>query len=367
MTQRVVALLGRQDEPTDAVEEYCRYLAGALQARDYDMALVRVPWAERGWSPALRELDRRAVDWCGQWVCVQYTALAWSARGFPFRFLDVLKVLRRARARVAVVYHDVEPHTGSRAVDKLRRAVQLHVMRESLGRADLGIFTVPLSSIGWLGTSHRNATFIPVGANLPPAPPANDKRFHAAREVLRVAVFGITGGEPGRNEAERIVQAVRFAASKIAKLELRAFGRHADDYQEQLRKGLRDAGVDVQVRGVLPADEVVAELTSSDVLLFVRGRISTRRGSAIAGIACGLPVVAEAGTESLGPIEEAGVVKVDGPGDFAEALLRVLADKNYRAQLAARSRVAHEKYFSWQAIADSHVEQFERSTRASCN
>ena len=30
--RRILALLGRPDEPTDAVEEYCRYLGGALRA-----------------------------------------------------------------------------------------------------------------------------------------------------------------------------------------------------------------------------------------------------------------------------------------------------------------------------------------------
>ena len=31
MTLLAIALLGRKDEPTDAVEEYCRYLSAALQ------------------------------------------------------------------------------------------------------------------------------------------------------------------------------------------------------------------------------------------------------------------------------------------------------------------------------------------------
>ena len=47
---------------------------------------------------------------------------------------------------------------------------------------------------------------------------------------------------------------------------------------------VRDAPVDIQVKGVLPAAEVVRELRSAVVMPFVRGAISTRRGSAIAGI-----------------------------------------------------------------------------------
>jgi glycosyltransferase involved in cell wall biosynthesis len=362
MTQRLLALLGRRDEPTDAVEEYCHYLGAALRAHDFALEATRLPWAERGWSAALRELAHRAVDWRDRWVCVQYTALAWSSRGFPSRFLSVLKVLLRAGARVAVVYHDAVPFSGSRVVNKLRYLVQLQVMRRSLLRSDLGIFTVPLSAVSWLGAPPHNATFVPVGANLPLPEPVQRKTTNSAQEVLRVAVFGITGGEAGRRESARIVEAVRFTAANVGRLELHAFGRHADDCESLLREGLREAQVDVQVRGVLPPEEVAGELASADVMLFVRGAISTRRGSAIAGISCGLPVIAERGTETAGCIEEAGVVLVSGdkPGEFGDALLRVLTDQKYRAQLAERSRLAQEKYFSWQAIAARYAEELRK-------
>ena len=363
MTQQVVALLGRRDEPTDAVEEYCHYLGAALHAHSFDLEVTRVPWVERGWSAALRELGQRAVDWRGRWVCVQYTALAWSTRGFPLRFLSVLDALRRAGARVGVVYHDAAPFSGGRALDNLRRAVQLRIMRRSLRRSALGIFTVPLNAVSWLGAPPDNAAFIPVGANLPVPEFTENKTCKGQRDASRVAVFGITGGEAGRVESARTIDAMRFAAARMGRLELRAFGRHADDCASVLREGLRDVPVDVQVQGVLPAEQVVADLSASDVLLFVRGAISTRRGSAIAGIACGLPVIAERGAETSGPIEEAGVVLVSGnkPGEFGEALLRVLTNAEYRAQLAERSRLAQEKYFSWQAIAARYAEELKKA------
>jgi glycosyltransferase involved in cell wall biosynthesis len=363
MTQRLVALLGRRDEPTDAVEEYCHYLGAALRAHDFDLEVKRLPWVGQGWSAALRELGQRTVDWRGRWVCVQYTALAWSTRGFSLRFLSVLEALRRAGARVAVVYHDAGPFSGGRALDKLRRAVQLQIMRRALRCSELAIFTVPLNAISWLGAPPDNAAFIPVGANLPLPGFKESKTCKGPQDVLRVAVFGITGGEAGRTESARIVKAMRFAAASIGRLELRAFGRHADDCESLLCEGLRDVPVDVQVKGVLPAEGVVTELSSADALLFVRGAISTRRGSAIAGIACGLPVIAERGAETWGPIEEAGVVLVsaDKPTEFGDALLRVLTNAEYRAQLAERSRLALEKYFSWQAIAARYAEELKKT------
>jgi hypothetical protein len=48
-----IALLGRRDYPTDALENYCTYLRQALFKHSINLQLVRVPWAERGWFYAL--------------------------------------------------------------------------------------------------------------------------------------------------------------------------------------------------------------------------------------------------------------------------------------------------------------------------
>jgi len=112
------------------------------------------------------------------------------------------------------------------------------------------------------------------------------------------------------------------------------------------------------VLGVLPGKDVVRSLTVSDVLLFVRGHISTRRGGAIAGIACGLPVIAFEGPETAAPITEAGLAlfSPERKGDLGDVLVRVLEDEHYRASLAQRSCVAQRQYFSWHAIAARYAE-----------
>ncbi len=354
---RIIALLGRRDEPTDAVEEYCRYLGGALGSRGFPTELARVPWSERGWPVALRELRERVREWRGRWVLVQYTALAWSARGFPVRFMRVLQALRNGGARVGVVYHDVEPYSGVRAIDKIRRRAQLRVMRQTLQAVEIAIFTVPLHVISWLAHAPSNAAFIPVGANLPvpaPAPKRSDRREQVP---FTVAVFGITEGATGRNECQRIADALRFAAKNGTRLRLHAFGRGASECEPQLRTALRDVPVEVRVEGILPAEQVVEALSSSDVALFVRAPISSRRGSAIAGIACGLPVLAYAGAETSPPITDAGVVLVSAEkNELGEALLRIVSDTALRESLAVRSRRTYQEHFGWDAIGGRFVE-----------
>jgi len=361
--QRVIALLGRRNEPTDAVEEYCHYLGQALAARNFKVEIRRVPWDERGWSSSLQALRLQAEAWQGTWILLQYTALAWSARGFPNRFLQVLRVLRKAGARIAVVFHDAEPFGGDRLIDRVRRAVQSHTMRNALHFCDQAILTVPAEKLSWPEARPPHLSFIPVGANLPfPLAPQQHELLHSPPTV---GVFSVTGGAAGDRETRDIVAAVHFASQKLGTVRLLVFGRHAETREQALREALRDCQVEIEVCGVVEATDLIQRFAASDVLLFVRGTISSRRGSAIAGIACGLPVIAMQGKETAWPITDAGVILVpqylDEPTlqlKLGESLVRVFSDHAFRQQLIQRSRAAQEQYFSWPAIAARYAELF---------
>lgn len=351
MTTLCIALLGRKDEPTDAVEQYCRYLAAALQAHDIQMQIRRVPWEIHGWRDAFRALRLQAAPWRGTWVLLQYTALAWSARGFPQKVLRALKILKASGARVGIVFHDVEPYPGNRVIDSIRRFVQVRTMRRALALTDLAIFPVQPEKLAWLPDAPPQVVFIPVGPNLPipDTPPTRLMRDN----VLTIGVFSITGGEPGTRETKWTIAAVRHAAQSIGKLRLSVFGRHAELRETELREGLRDLPVELFVEGVLAPSQVVQRLFSCDVLLFVRGNISSRRSSAIAGIACGLPLIAFSGSETASPITDAGVILIspDQPGQLSAALVNLLSSPVQRAELATRSRAAYAEHFSWASIA----------------
>ena len=351
LTILCIALLGRKDEPTDALEEYCRYLGAALQAEDIQLELNRVPWEIQGWPKALQALQLQAIKWRGTWVFVQYTALAWSARGFPQKLLRALKILKAAGARVGIVFHDVEPYPGTRLIDSVRRFDQVCTMRRTLALADLSVFTVPPERLSWLTVAPSNAVFIPVGPNLPIPTllTASSQQDHPPT----IGVFGITGGEGGTRETKIILAAGRYAAQSLGKLRLSVFGRYTELREIELREGFRDLPVELSVEGVLEPSQVVQRLSVCDVLLFVRGPVSSRRSSAIAGIACGLPIIAYHGSETAMPITEAGVVLVspDHPDELNSALVRVLCDAAYRMDLAARSRAAYQTHFAWPAIA----------------
>lgn len=91
---------------------------------------------------------------------------------------------------------------------------------------------------------------------------------------------------------------------------------------------------------------------SAQVQLCIRGHVSSRRGSAIAGIVCGLPIVGYRGVETGFPITEAGVSLVDvhDRDGLVNALHKVLTNEILFLELRQRSAMAAQKYFSWDAI-----------------
>jgi glycosyltransferase involved in cell wall biosynthesis len=353
-----IALLGRRDTPVDGVEDYSKFLGKALARRDVTMKTARVEWVERGWVSALFRLRHDAADWRGKWILLQYTALGWSRRGFPIGSLLTLMTLKRCGARCAVVFHEPSGNGGLRWIDRMRGACQNWIVRSLYRRADKSIFTAPLHTIAWLPTGSARATFIPIGANIPEPiahPPAAANRNGSGKSV---AVFCLSDPPNLQNELEDISQAVRAAAGGDENLKVVFLGKGTAEAKNEIKAAFARVPVEVSNLGLQDAGEIARILSESDVMLCVRGLLYPRRGSALAGIACGLPIVGYAGAAEGTPLAEAGIELV--PYRDSEAmgrvLARVLGDANLRESMVERNRRAYANYFSWDSIASKLVQ-----------
>jgi len=350
----LIALLGRPDTPTDGVADYCAFLAKALDEQGIQMSLARVRWMESGWLHALRELWRESAGWRGQWVLLQYTALSWSRRGFPFGAVAVLAILRRRGVRCVVVFHEAGRQGGSGLLGGIRGACQDWVIRKLYRGATKSIFTAPLETVGWLPTREDKATFIPIGANIPERACRSDGPALASKEKT-VIVFGVTGSAEAAAREVNDISSVMLEASKtLGRLRLVVVGRGADEARELLAKAFHGGNVELVVRGVLPAEEIAREFRSADALLFVRGAVTTRRGSAIAGIASGVPIVGYRDGSIGGPLEDAGVEwsPLHDREGLKRGLIRVLSDPERWMALHERNLEVQRNYLSWGRIAD---------------
>lgn len=359
----MIALLGRLDTPTDGVRDYCELLSDAFARRGERLEIVSLRWENDGWLKTLLRLWKQARNWKGRILFLQYTALMWSRRGFPLTVLPVLAILKIHRVRLGAVFHDVSYPATKGSIQRIRRACQIFTIRTLFQCSEFPILTVPAKQISWLPRNSNRARFIPVGANFPPGSPASLPRSVSAAPT--VVVFGVTGGAQIAREAAEIANAIKSALAKLPQLRLTVFGRGALESEPPLRKELAETNIALSVAGVVPSEEVRARLAEADVLLFVRGPISSRRGSAIAGIVCGIPVVGYRGNETASPITEAGVFLVaeNDRAALAEGLIRILTDAKLYSELCDRNSEVTSKYLSWDAIAGQFAQTLSDKAR----
>jgi glycosyltransferase involved in cell wall biosynthesis len=245
------------------------------------------------------------------------------------------------------------PARGSGIVGHGRAYSQQSVLRQLYARSNLAVFTVPVEKIAWLPPQHEKAVFIPVGSNFPELDRNIKNNDALPSSGSTVAVFGFTGGPQGVEEVSDITYALKCVQSKGVRLRLIAIGRGTAVFEEELRKALDGSGIELSMLGLMPAEDLVKALASAQVMLCVRGHVSSRRGSAIAGIVCGVPIVGYRGPETGFPITEAGAKLVDlrDREGLAQALAQVLTDEKLYRELRQRNMTAAREYFCWNAIA----------------
>ena len=187
---------------------------------------------------------------------------------------------------------------------------------------------------------------------------ARSKTMTRCRRVdLRLPFLASRAAPKVSEEVADITYALKCVQSKGVRLRLIAIGRGTAVFEGELRKALDGSGIELSMLGLMPAEDLVQALASAQVLLCVRGHVSSRRGSAIAGIVCGVPIVGYRGAETGFPITEAGVKLVDlrDREGLVQALAQVLTDEKLYRELRQRSVTAAQQYFCWDAIASQFV------------
>jgi glycosyltransferase involved in cell wall biosynthesis len=357
--QRVFALLGKREIPADGVTDYCNNLAEALRGQGVHLVVRRVLWFEGGWLKALKSLWRGVGPSRGDWAVVHYTALGWSVRGFPIGVLLIVLVLRLRRVRCGIVMH--EPwHQGflhHHIVNDLRAAFQDVVIRSLHRLSTRTIFTIPVALVGWVRASDSKSVFIPLGPNVPetlsvPYPPRDP-----GVTSRTISVFCLSPPPALQTELDDILNATRVPVSAGLTVRIVFMGRGTDAASAEIVRKFDESGIEVEVLGLQAPESISDAIAHSDVLLCVRGTLNLRRGSALAGIACGVPVVGYSGDEHGTPLVEAGVSLVpmhDKPA-LGAAVARILLDDSFAREMHLKNLATQRKYFSWNVVARQYV------------
>ncbi len=281
------------------------------------------------------------------------------ARGEGYRYAPEIHL----RPRFVTTFHDLRPPYLFPKAGPLRRRITYHLARES----DAVIATNGADARS-LQEWNCTTALIPIGSNIPPAA-ARDARAIRARyaipaEAALLTTFGLMNQSKGI-EAVIDAFAVLRREGTDAHLLLVGAGAGVNDPTNQATEAAvatrcAAAGLTAFVRktGQLPAVEVAEALAASDVcILPYRDGASPRRGSLLAALAQGIPVVtttpATGAYDGLPTFRDGEVARCVPAGDaraVAEAVQAIRRDD----ALAARLRVGAAAYaarYTWPAIA----------------
>lgn len=195
---------------------------------------------------------------------------------------------------------------------------------------------------------------VPVGSNIPVT--QSGARMSTRRsagikdDAVAMGIFSLHGS----GKAFSFVEAAhRDLAERGDRFRMVVIGATAEEAALALPETARD--VRCQVTGYLSAEEISKWLQAVDVLLapFVDG-VSGRRGTVLAGLAHGLPVVTTRGRLTDRLFDSSPLVLSDAnPAAFSQEVLSLVQDPRRRAEMATEARAFFDAHFSWQRVGEA--------------
>lgn len=317
-------------------------------------------WDVRAWPAvlaALRRLGPRPV------LHIQFQAGAFDLGGAVHLLPLALRVALPA-ARVVTTFHDfLIPYLFPKA-GPLRPAANRLLARSS----HAAIFAEP-ADLAAAGPGVRGY-LVPIGSNVDAGPPPGFDRANVRRllraddDTLLIGYFGFLNASKG---APTLLEAIRSLVSRGRRVRLALIGDQvgASDATDRGRADEVRRAIDrldladvLTATGHLPAADASAALLACDLLaLPYRDGASLRRGTLMAGLAHGLPIVSTQPRPgpTPGPIplrdgQELLLVPPDDPAALADGITRLADDAELRARLAGNARAVAER-IAWPAIA----------------
>lgn len=383
---RVCFITGEFPPMQGGVGDYTSVLASTLSGMDVSAGVLTstraaatespgaavsvFPIVDRwGWK-SLQAIERVARQQQADIVHVQYQAAAYGMR-LPIHLVhDYLRLRLPAAGRV-VTFHDLKlPYLFPKAGPLRPRAIA-----RLMSASDAVILTNQEDMLAYPSFgANRAAHLIPIGSNIQPRlPPGFERsawraRWGIAPQETVLAYFGfLNATKGGQTLIDALAELVR--SGRLVKLLMIGGKVGASDptnqqFAQQVEAHIQREGLANHViwTGHLPPEEVSAAFAVADmaVLPYSDG-VSFRRGSLMAALAHGVPVITTVPAvhlPELVPEENIVLVAPEQPREIAQAVVRIADHAGLRTRLGEGARRL-SGLFAWDRIAEETRSLYE--------
>lgn len=315
-----------------------------------------------GWG-CWQKVRAEAGAWKADIINIQYQTAAYGMHP-AINFLPLWLRTRGEGVKTVTTFHDLRlPYLFPKA-GAVRRWVTAALIRWSdavivTNREDERI----LATYG----GHRRQTLIPIGSNIAPQPPQGyDRQAWRARRGVRpdetlLSYFGFLNDSKGGETLIRALARVRDTGHPAKLLMVGGKVGTSDPtnvaYAEKVERLIAELGLNDAVlwTGFTAPDEVTANLVASDIcLLPYRDGASFRRGSFMAALAHGLPIVSTLPTVETPELLHGENILLAPPDDveaLAQRVLTLIAHRDLRRRVGEGARQL-SKQFDWHTISE---------------
>ena len=216
---------------------------------------------------------------------------------------------------------------------------------------------------------------IPIGSNISPSPPPSydrdawRRRWGVRSDETLLGYFGFLNESKGSKDLIRTCEILKGSPVKLMMIGGRTGSSDPSNqyYAKEIDDLIAELGLEEQIfwTGYCPSSEVSAGLLAADILLLpYRDGVSYRRGSFMAAVAHGRPIISttpRVELESLRHQENIYLVPPAAPVAMAEAV-RTLRKNDMLCKKLAAGSAELARSFRWDSIAQATLALFE-STR----
>lgn len=316
---------------------------------DSDFSYEIIPFEKWNHRAALLEAIAAAGKGPILW---QYIPQMYGRAGFNFAVPNAIRTLTKKRRQVTLAHEVAAPLSAwpHRAASAWAHRLQWQIIAR---HADAIGLSTEAWLIRWL-EKHPGVTgksvLIPSPSNIPIEPVAHDHRAEWRRrcrwpEETRILVY--FGSVSPSKQFPWILDAWRAARAHAPTALIVIGDRLEVETSGEERRFLT-------VHSFLPSNDVSRALQAADLLaLPFSDGASERRGSFMAGLSHGLPVVSTIGSATGPTLQKSdafAAVPSNRPDLFTAKVAELLDDAKHRASLGQRGRALYERSYNWPTV-----------------